>query len=486
MSELRLQRKLSFIGLISTGICSMLGASIYIVPFMIHRNVPGIGPYVLPAFMMAAIPAIFAALAYAMLSSAMPRAGGSYIYASRGLNPYLGFIASFAQWFGLSIAIGVISYVIVPFIRDVFSAMDLYAVATWLELGWVRVGLALLLLWTFIFVNLRGLNFYEYILVPMMFIMFALGGIVIYIGLSHGPIEYRNMLGDHPSLGMRTDFDWMTLLSASALLISSFIGFDSIAQAGGEVADPSKKLPRAIIWCILIVAIFYFLFTAAVYHVVPWQYMASQAALQDITAPGLLSPVISKSVVILVLTGAAIALINDLPAMLLSVSRLSYAWSKDEVFPKVFKKIDSRTHIPSNALLLSGGMASVGILGSHFAGDFFLGVDIMVTSMIVNFILMCITVITLSKRNQTIANQISVFKSKWTQLFISVVGILLLSIYLFMHIRKDLHAEVDAWYFRSTPIWIIVMGVASIVYFWHIRELKKRDPNFSERFNKLP
>jgi APA family basic amino acid/polyamine antiporter len=98
----------------------MIGASIYVVPFMIQRNVPGIGPFVLPAFMFAAIPALFAALAYAILASAMPRAGGSYLYASRSLHPYLGFIASFSQWFGLSIVIGVISYVIVPFFRDFF------------------------------------------------------------------------------------------------------------------------------------------------------------------------------------------------------------------------------------------------------------------------------------------------------------------------------------------------------------------------------
>ena len=97
----------------ATGICSMLGASINVVPFMIQRNVPGIDSYVLPAFLFAMIPAFFAALAYGILSSAMPRAGGSYIYASRGLNPYLGFIASFSQWFGLSIVIGVIEYICV-------------------------------------------------------------------------------------------------------------------------------------------------------------------------------------------------------------------------------------------------------------------------------------------------------------------------------------------------------------------------------------
>ena len=97
----------------ATGICSMMGASINVIPFMIQKNVPGIGPYVVPAFLFAAIPAIFAAYSYAILSSSMPRAGGSYLYASRGLNPYLGFIASFSQWFGLSIVIGVIAYIIV-------------------------------------------------------------------------------------------------------------------------------------------------------------------------------------------------------------------------------------------------------------------------------------------------------------------------------------------------------------------------------------
>ena len=102
-----LRRQFGLLGLAATGICSMLGASVYVVPFMIQRNVSGIGSWVLPAFLFAAIPALLAALAYAVLASAMPRAGGSYVYASRGLHPYLGFVASFSQWFGLSIVIGV-------------------------------------------------------------------------------------------------------------------------------------------------------------------------------------------------------------------------------------------------------------------------------------------------------------------------------------------------------------------------------------------
>ena len=55
----------------------MLGASVYVIPFMIQRNVPGIGSWVLPAFLFAAVPALLAAMAYAVLASAMPRAGAA-------------------------------------------------------------------------------------------------------------------------------------------------------------------------------------------------------------------------------------------------------------------------------------------------------------------------------------------------------------------------------------------------------------------------
>ncbi len=456
---------------------------------MIHRNVPGIGPYVLPAFMLAAIPAILAAIAYAILGSAMPRAGGSYIYASRGLHPYLGFIASFAQWFGLSIAIGVIAYVIVPFIRDIFVALEMETISQWLETGWIRVMIALSLLWFFILVNLRGLNFYQRILIPMMVVMFGLGVLVIFIGFNNNHQLFYEQTGVIESTNIiqaTVPFNLTTFLSASAILISSFIGFDSIAQAGGEVKNPTKLIPRALLITLLAVGSFYFFFTAAVYHTVPWQYVAQESIDKDLTAPGLLNGMASPMWIILIIMGAAIALINDLPAMLLSVSRLIFAWANDGIFPKILKQIHPQSHIPQHALIASGAMASLGILGSHFAGDFFLGVDIMVTSMLVNFILMCTTVLYLPKKNKQIAEQVQVFRKRSIQVILCALGVVLLTIYLVIHIRKDLTTTLSEWYFHSTPIWVIVMCIGSAIYFWNIRKLKNSNTDVKTIFSSLP
>ncbi len=489
MSESKLERHLGLLGLSATGICSMLGASVYIVPFMIQRNVPGIGPYVIPAFIFAAIPAIFAAYAYSALSSAMPRAGGSYIFASRGLNPYLGFIASFSQWFGLSIVIGVISYIIIPFFRDALQVLNFNSLANYLEIGWIRLSLSMILLWTFVFINIRGLRTYQKTLIPLMSLMFLLGGIVIITGYSFNQEHYVSLLSDklHKQIELvdALPLNLMTFLSASAVLFASFIGFDSIAQAGSEAKNPSKNLPLAIGITILTVGTFYMLFTSAVYHTVPWSYIASEAAVKDITAPGLLSIVLPSSFSAIIIFGAAVALINDLPAMLLSVSRLMFAWAEDRIFPAAVGMVHPIHHTPNRALTISGLIASVGILGSHFAGDFFLGIDIMVTSMLVNFLLMCITLIFIQSRNPGLTKGMTLAKRKSTRIIMGLTGSLFLLIFLIVHTAKDIQNTTE-WYFKSTPIWLIVMLIGTIVFLVKIKSIKNKTGGKLEVFKKLP
>ena len=486
----RLARRLGLLTLSATGICSMLGASINVVPFMIHRSVEGIGPYVLPAFIFAMVPALFAAFAYGILSSAMPRAGGSYLYASRGLNPYLGFIASFSQWFGLSIVIGVIAYICIPFIRDVAMGLGFLNLSNSLEEPIIRVGLALFLIWLFVMININGTKSYENTLLPMMVLMFLLGGIVILFGFiyEHSDFIKAYQLSENRQIEInsQTNFEWRTFLSAAAILFASFIGFDSIAQAGSEAKNPSINLPKAILLAILTVGLFYFLYTAAVYNTIPWSFIASEAQSKDISAPGLLSYILPSWLGVAIILGAAIALINDLPAMLLSVSRLMFAWAEDGIFPSSVARVHQSKRTPHIALLLAGGMASVGVLGSHFAGDFFLGIDIMVTSMMVNFLLMCITLLSIKKTNPTLAKNINVIKNRKYQLVIGWFGTLFLILFLTIHTYKDLTSSVENWYFHSTAVWSLVMVFGSIIFLFNWYKIGKRGKNQYEHFKFLP
>ena len=490
MSSIKFKRKMGLGIITATGICSMMGASINVVPFMIQKNVPGIGTYVIPAFIFAAIPALLAALSYSILASAMPRAGGSYLYASRGLNPYLGFAASFSQWFGLSVVIGVIAYIIPPFLRDISILLNIDSLSLLLENGTVRLIIALLLIWLFVIINIRGTSAYTIAIIPMLYLMFILGGIVIFTGYYYDSSDFIESLKLRENITFtpvnKPNFELTIFFSAAAVLFSSFIGFDSIAQTGSEAKSPTKSIPKAILLSICSVGLFYFLFTSAVYNVIPWSFIAEESLKKDISAPGMLSYILPPGWAVAILIGAAFALINDLPSMILSVSRLMYSWSKDNIFPNFFSEIHPNYNSPFRALIFSGCLASLGAFGSHFASDIFLGIDIMVTSMMFNFMLMCLTLITIPRVNPSLYNRITLVKNRLIQKIIGYSGLLLLIFFFVIHTYKDISMTTKSWYFHSTYIWLIVMSLATLFFIYRWKFLILKNKNLREVFKKLP
>jgi amino acid transporter len=183
---------------------------------------------------------------------------------------------------------------------------------------------------------------------------------------------------------------------------------------------------------------------------------------------------------------AAIALIKDLPPMLLSVSRLMFAWAEDGIFPKAIAAVHPTFRTPHVAILASGVMASLSVLGSHLAGDFFLGVDILVTAMLVNFLLMAVTVLTLPRRNPTLARAVTVLPSPGLRAALAVLGVIVLSVFLTMQTWKDLSAPTSAWYFRSTYLWALVLAAGSAIYWREVRALRRSGVDLRDRFAHLP
>jgi basic amino acid/polyamine antiporter, APA family len=489
-SRTGLTRELGLLGLVATGVCAMLGAGVNVVPFMIQRNVPGIGPYVLPAYAIGVVPALLAAFSYAILASAMPRAGGSYVFASRAINPYLGFLASFSQWFGLSMAIGVVSYVLVPFLRDFAESLSLPGTVRFLETGPSRLLLPLLFLWLFTVVNLLGAKAYERTLVPLMVLMFVGGLVAIPAGFAFDHEDFVAAVaareGVTVSLAPVADLHWRTVLAASVLLFSSFVGFDAVAQAGGEARDPSRNLPLAIVISILGVGSYYMLFTAAVYHAVPWSFIAERAATTDLTAPGLLGYLLPPELAVVIVGAATVALANDLPAMILSVSRLVFAWAEDEIFPSWLAAVNRRYHTPHWAIVLSALTASAGIVLNHAAGDFFVGVDLLVTAMLVNFFLMSASVLLLPRRNPDLAREIRFLSRRWQQILVGGLGSLLLAVLAVIQIVKDLSTPMAHWYYHAFLTYLLVLGVASAIFGGRWRRLRRMGVDLDARFRSLP
>ena len=203
------------------------------------------------------------------------------------------------------------------------------------------------------------------------------------------------------------------------------------------------------------------LFTGAVYHAVPWQFIAAEAQRRDLTAPGLLGYLLPPAWTVLIVSGAAVALIKDLPAMLLGgvAPDVRLGRGRHLSAPRsrpCIRASARRTWRSSRA----PAWPRSGIIGSHLAGDFFLGVDILVTSMLVNFLLMAVSVLTLpAAQPRARARGHRAAGPRAAQVPLALAAIVVLAGFLAVHTWRDLTAPAAAWYFRSTPVWLLVMAI---------------------------
>ncbi|MEZ4900358.1 MAG: hypothetical protein R2822_00565 [Spirosomataceae bacterium] len=106
--------------------------------------------------------------------------------------------------------------------------------------------------------------------------------------------------------------------------------------------------------------------------------------------------------------------------------------------------------------------------------------------MLVNFLLMCIALVALPKKNPVIASNIKVLVSSRLRNILALAGIVFLSLFLTIHVWKDMTSAVSNWYFHTTYVWLIVMTIASLIYFWQLRKLTKKGKDWKEIFKKLP
>jgi basic amino acid/polyamine antiporter, APA family len=484
-----LRRDISLLGLVATAVAAMVGVGINVLPFMVQRSQPGIGNWVPLAYVVAAVPAVLAAVCYAALVSAMPRAGGSYVTVSRALNPFAGFIASFSQWFGLSMAMGVVAYLLVPVIRDLLSVAGFTGMASALDHTWPRLAVSLLAIWLAWLLNLLGIRLYELGIVFMAGVTIVAPIIMIVAGIMNSPqiilTKLHSVAAPFAPYVAMPRLSTVTFLGTAVVLFSSFIGFDAVAQAAGE-ARHSGDLARAIMIAIGAVTGYYVCFTWSVYHSIPADYIYRASLVHDISAPGLMAPLLPTWLSITALASVAVAILKVLPAVMLANSRTLYAFSTDGILPNAFSHLNARFGTPPYALTVTALAASLCVFGCNLAKDFFLGVDLLVVSMLVNFLLMAGALLMFPRANAELYARITFLKSRRSQVLTACGALLLLGSLLIVEVAGDIFSAAP-WYLKSTTTWVLVMITASALFwrFWSKLSARGLDPR-AQIFGSLP
>jgi APA family basic amino acid/polyamine antiporter len=385
---------------------------------------------------------------------------------------------------------GVVAYVLVPFVRDILQSSGFAGAGALLDGGFFRLALALGFLWISTGLNLFGIKTYERAMIVLMVLGLLGGAIVIATGFAYDHGKFLSAVAARDGVEVSplasSPLPMGTLAAAVAILFSSFIGFDSIAQTGSEARNPHVTLPLATGISIVGVGAFYLLFTAGLYHAVPWYFIAERGASTDLTAPGLLGYLLAPAWTAAIVGFSSVALFNSLPGMMLAVSRLMFAWAEDGIFFRSVAAVHPRWRTPHVAILWSSATATLGILGCHFAGDFFLGVDVLVIGMLVNFTLVCLSAVFLARRNPRLASGFRVLRSRGAQIALGGSGAVLLAILLAAQVTKDLGANVSAWYYRSTWVYLLALAAVSLLFLVRWKGLRAAGVDLETLYSTLP
>lgn len=396
-SAARLVRGLTMIDATMIVVGSMIGSGIFIVSAESSRLVGSPG-WLLVAWALAGVLTITGALCCAELAAMWPRAGGQYVFLREAYGPSIGFLFGWGLF--LIIQTGTIAAVAVAFANFTGALTDWISGESYLvspltilkpfTLGGLNFNgyaislstqqlLAVVMILFLTFINTRGLQTGKTIQNTFTFTKTAalLGLIVIglLVGWNYGSAAYTSSWwrpwenGWKPTAAQvwfEPTSNGLLVLALVMLLGRAMVGplfaqsaWNNVTFTAGEVRDPGKNLPRALLLGCGIVVALYLLANLA--YVVALPLAEIQNAPQNRVATAVMQAVLGPSGTIVMALAIMISTFGCNNGLILAGARVYYAMARDGLF---FKRVDSvnARHVPAVALLAQGIWASLLVL----------------------------------------------------------------------------------------------------------------------------
>lgn len=338
--EGELERTIGLVGGLAIGIGTMIGAGIFVFPGLAAENA---GPAAALSFAIGAVVALLVALPASELATAMPRSGGGYFFISRGLGTGPGAVVGLGLWLGLVFASAFYLVGLGNYAGQVFFEAGIgLPISPAVPLG-VAFGIGLTVLSLFGTENTASLQNGIVMLLLVILTLF----------LSYGSLDAVGVFGTEstperffPPGGA------LPVFQTAALVFTSYLGFAQIATVAGDIKEPSRNLPLAMVGSVLLVGVFYvvtiFVATSAFGSARLGGFGETamvEVARKFVGFPGALAIVIA----------GLLATFSSANASILSASRAVYAVSRDDLIPERASKLNLKYGTPHVALGLAGG-----------------------------------------------------------------------------------------------------------------------------------
>ncbi len=341
-------QKLNLFDVTNLVIGGTVGADIYVVASLGSAY---LGPASLAVWVVAGVIAVMVALNFAEAAALVPRVGGSFAYACEAWGDFAGFLVGWPLWIAEIAALAVMPVAFVRYLTYFIPALT------------PAQGAAIKILFVAVvgYVNLRGAKAAGHAndvltiakLSPLL-LLIAAGFTYLIV---HPGTAVSNLVPFAP-LGFGN------FGQALVLIVWAYAGFELAVIPSGDVENPTKTIPKAMVIGMAVVILFYILTNFVVLATVNW------AALQYDLAPlATAGSVVLSYTPVLAAVGGAVLGIGALISVsgfdesgTLSTSRLSYAISLEGLFPRLFSRLHPRYGTPYYAIVAQSAIALVASL----------------------------------------------------------------------------------------------------------------------------
>jgi basic amino acid/polyamine antiporter, APA family len=318
----------------------VVGAGIFAVPAALAANV---GPYAPLAFLVCAGVITSVAICFAEGGSRLPTSGGAYGYVNAAFGPFTGYVAGTTLWFSNTLACGGIAAALADLAGSLFPPPMRSFVHVAAILGVVG-GMAL--------VNLGGVSRGTRLVTAATVLKLIPLGVFVIAGA--GAIQRANFT----PVGRP---DGENLGRALILALFTFTGMETPLSASGEVAQPARTIPRALVISIAFVTALYVAIQVIAQGILGPSLAHSDAPLADAMAR--LSPALR----LLMLAGAAVSMFGWIGSDMLGTPRVLFAFARDGLLPRPLGRIHATTSAPHVAILSYATLVIVLALTGTFA-----------------------------------------------------------------------------------------------------------------------
>ncbi len=367
----RLVRRLGLWSAVAVLVGSTIGSGIFRTPAGVAQRVDDV-PLFLLAWVVGGAVVLCGALTYSELAAAFPRSGGVYVFVREAFGPLPAFLFVWAElWVIRPGAFGAIGITASAYTLRTLGFDPAAVVAA---VGPVDIRAEQLLGAFYIvivgWVNYLGIHRGAILQNLSTALKVAALALLVLLGFTLG----TSAAGPSGSLfAQRAAVGLSPFLLAMVAILWAYDGWADLAFVGGEVKDPQRTLPRALLIGTATIVVLYLAANLVYLYLIPIQEMKHA----ELVAADVARLVIGPAGVVVVSAAIAVSTFGTLNGSMMTAPRIFFAAAEDGLLPSAISRVDPRTSAPTGAVVLMVVMGVIFILIRTFtqlADQFIIGI----------------------------------------------------------------------------------------------------------------